>query len=236
MDRNNSSLRKLAVQSQKYMEMGDQQSTIDKKMHYYKMALSIYPQNIIVLNKVALTLFNQQKYKEALKYFDLTIEHAHKRNLGTVYFNKSLTLKALKKYEAAYNFIKKAHQSGFSHPNLNEIQMELKEILDEKKRFEMERQKQAYYSNAISKKQYSRWDPPSITVLVNMEINRNWNNYKHRNNLNISDAYKEKIMQKLENKEYCCNTCKFYKNRLCLRKNKIFAEKDSICKHFQPKD
>lgn len=221
------------VQSKKYMDMADNQSTIDRKMHYYKMALSVYPQNAVVLNKIALILFNQNKYRESIEYFDLAIKNTQSYNAGVLFFNKSLALKALNKYDAAYNFINKAVKSGFIHPDIIEIQTELKDILDEKKRRESEKRKQASY-NSISEKQYSKWNPPDITTLINIERSKHWNLYKYRNNLELNDAKKTKILQKLENKEYCCNTCIFHKNNQCSRKNKIFVKKDAICKLFQP--
>ncbi|WP_370573394.1 tetratricopeptide repeat protein [Methanomethylovorans sp.] len=226
--------REMAVVSQKYVLMGDKETDPGKKEHYYRMALEMEPKNASALNKMGLLFYQKGDHREAIRFFDAVIDLGKVHNLCPIYFNKSMALKALKEYEAALNYISKALTCGSKNPQAEDLKKELQDIVDEKYRRLAEREKQAAYSTSKKEKRYSSWNPPAISILVNMIYYKDWNVYKHRRDFEITDAQKEKVTAKLASKEFCCAVCNFYRSGMCKKKQSMQVDAKAICKAFQP--
>lgn len=226
--------RETTTASQKFVQMGDQETDPDKKEHYYKMALELEPKNVSALNKMGLLFYQKGDLREAIRFFDAVVDSGKVRNLYPIYFNKSIALKALKEYEAALNYISKALQYSSGNLEAQELKRELQDIVDEKYRRQAEREKQAEYAGVKSEKTYRSWNPPTISVLASMMYYKDWHAYKHRSDFEITDAQKQKIVAKLENKEFCCATCNYYTNGACRKRKRIHVDAKAICKAFQP--
>lgn len=224
--------RETSAATQKYILMGDKEPEHEKKKHYYKMALAIEPKNVAALNKMALLFYKQEKYREAIEYFDVIIDSGKVRNLYPIYYNKSVALKALKEYEAALNYVSKALNFEYENPQAEELKKELQEIVDEKSRRQTERQKQAAHSMRQTEKKYASWDPPAISILANMMYYKDWHAHDNREDFEITEAQKEKVAIKLADKEFCCATCYFYRNGTCKKKKGIPVDAKAICRAF----
>lgn len=223
-----------AAVSNRYVLMGDKETDPEKKEHYYRMALEVEPKNVSALNKMGLLSHQNGKLREAIRFFDAVIGSGKVKNLYPIYFNKSMVLKELKEYEAALNYINKALTFDPKNLQAEVLKKELQDIVDEKYRRQAEREKQAAYSDLAKEKRYSSWDPPTMSILVNMMYYKDWHLYKHRRNFEITDEQREKIASKLASKEFCCGKCNFYRNNgTCKKKKNIQVDAKAICKAFQ---
>ncbi|MCC7577294.1 MAG: hypothetical protein KK926_10735 [Methanomethylovorans sp.] len=221
--------------SNRYVLMGDKETGLKKKEHYYRLALEVEPKNVSALNKMGLLSYHTGKLREAIMFFDAVIDSGKVQNLYPIYFNKSMVLKELKEYEAALNYINKALTFDPQNPQAETIKKELQDIVDEKHRRQAEREKQASYSTFNKDKIYTSWNPPTISILANMMCYKDWHIYKHRRDFKITDTQKENITSKLASKEFCCGKCTFYRNGTCKKKKNIQVDAKAICKAFQPR-
>lgn len=226
--------RETTAASQKFVLMGNEETNPEKKEHYYKMALELEPKNASALNKMGLLFYQRGDLRESIRFFDAIIDSGKVHNLYPIYFNKSMALKALKEYEAALNYISKALTYNAGNPQAEELKRELQDIVDEKYRRQAEREKQAAYAGLKKENIYKSWNPPTISVLANMMYYKDWHAHKHRGDFEITDSQKQKVVAKLESKEFCCATCNYYTNGACRKRKRMQVDAKAICKAFQP--
>lgn len=218
---------------ERYIASGRSEKDIERKEHYFKMALQLQPKNVHALNNMALLLQQQCKFREAIDLYEKILSIGVVAKPYPVYYNISLCLKSLGNLEGARTYINRA----LAIKPDNEIFLELKEeMVDLLGSLANEPVPKITSNTPEIGTVYDEWDPPAVSTLTSQIYYADWNDYKYHRGLGETDLHEKVIRDKLEKRLYCCNTCRYFAAGTCRKKGK-FGRKvrpDSICKSFFP--
>lgn len=219
---------------ERYISSGRAEKDIKRKEHYFKMALEIQPKNVRALNNMGLLLQQKGEYREAIRHYDIILSLGVVTKPSPIYYNIAVCLKRLGNLEGAKTYINRA----LAKKPDEEIFLELKEeILDLFNGAPSGVMSQPAPKASDIGAPYGEWDPPAIATLASQLYYSGWNDYKYHRGLGETDLNEKIIRDKLANRIYCCQTCKFNSGGTCRKKGKVGKKllPDSICKQFFPR-
>ena len=219
---------------ERYISSGRSEKDVERKEHYFKMALEIQPKNIRALNNMGLLLQQKCEFREAIRYYEIILNLGVVTKPSPIYYNIAVCLKRLGNLEGAKTYIDRA----LAKKPDEDIFMELKEeILDL-----LNGTPSAVLPHPTPKASdigapHGEWDPPAIATLASQLYYTGWNDYKYHRGLGETDLKEKIVRDKLANRIYCCQTCKFNSGGTCRKKGKVGKKVllDSICKQFFPR-
>ncbi|KGK98735.1 hypothetical protein LI82_05390 [Methanococcoides methylutens] len=218
---------------ERYIASGRSEKDVERKEHYFKMALQLQPKNVHALNNMALLLQQERKFREAVDLYEKILSIGVVARPYPVYYNISLCLKSLGNLEGAKTYINRA----LAIKPDDEIFLELKgEIVDLLSSGSKESAPKIT-SNALEiGATYDEWDPPAVSTLTSQIYYADWNDYKYHRGLGETDLHEKFVRNKLEQRVYRCNSCRYFSAGTCRKKGKVGRKvlPDSICKSFYP--
>jgi len=146
---------------ERYISSGRSEKDVERKEHYFKMALQIQPKNIRALNNMGLLLQQKGEFREAISYYEIILDLGVVTKPSPIYYNIAVCLKRLGNLEGAKTYINRA----LAKKPDEEIFLELKEeILDL-----LNGTPSAVLPHTTPKASdigapYGEWDPPAIAV------------------------------------------------------------------------
>lgn len=221
--------------SQKWTLQGIKETDPQRKMHFFDLALELDPYDIVALNNKGMLHHKKGEFEEAVRCYDRILIPGNLSKPASVLYNKSLALRAMKKYEAALNFTKEVLKHDPDNDKAKGLQEEILRSMgtnegDAGKKAVIPPQKLAV--NII----YTEWHPPAVSTLLAHAMKCSQREIKYHKGFG-EDLIKEKAIQdKLRKHTYGCDTCSFQKNNVCKHPETkgMAVSATAICRHFKP--
>ncbi|MBP1908661.1 tetratricopeptide repeat protein [Methanolobus bombayensis] len=219
-----------------WVEKGLNEKDSEKKLHYLDMALELDSNNPVALNNKGMLLHKMGKFHEAIECYDRILKQYNMSRYIPALYNKSLTLKKMELFEAALTFMNRALKQQPDNEKIKKHVENLTLIVEGRGEIRPRREAQIPKEKLAVNKVYTQWEPPAVSTLLAYEMKCSHKDIKYYKGFG-EDLVKEKIIQdKLNQRIYCCGTCRFHKNDLCQHKDtkSMLISSSAICRNFRP--
>ena len=230
--------RKNSEVARTWVEKGINEKDLEKKLHYFDLALELDPKDPAALNNKGMTLHKRGKYRDAIDYYDRILrQYNMSRSLPALY-NKSLALKEIGMNEAALTFMNRALKQQPDNEKIKKHIEDLTRIIEVKE--DAKKGKSAYIpaKDLAVNQIYNRWEPPAVTTLLAHAMKCSQKDIKYHKGFG-EDLIKEKaIKENLSQRVYSCSSCRSCIDDICHHgetKGMQVAPK-AICRNFRPKN
>ena len=219
-----------------WIEKGLSEQDPEKKLHYFGLALELDPNNPVALNNKGMLLYKKEKLHEAIECYDRILKQYNMSRYLPALYNKALALKKMGRFEAALTFMNRALKQQPENEKIKLHAENLTRIIEGKEEIKTRTQAQIPIEKLAVNQVYTLWEPPALSTLLAHEMKCSHKDIKYYKGFG-EDLVKEKIIQdKLNQRIYCCGTCRFRKKNLCQHKDTkaMLIVSSSICRNFRP--